>query len=91
MNIGKSIRHLRKEKGISQVKLCELCNISQSSLSQIEKGLKHPYNKTIYKICEQLGISGALLFMNSIEESDIPESKREMFAKLKPTIIYLLN
>lgn len=59
MLIGKKIRKLRKEKGLSLRKLAKLSNITSFSyLSNIERGVvEDPGIKTIIKIAKALDIS----------------------------------
>ncbi len=42
-----NIKKLRTEKGLTQVQLADKIGLTQSSLSQIEKGLRWPDYKTI--------------------------------------------
>jgi len=70
MNIGQSIKVLRKEKGITQKGLSELCGLSQTSLSAIEKDYSFPSKDNLTKICKALGISKAYLLFSCLEESD---------------------
>jgi transcriptional regulator with XRE-family HTH domain len=51
MNIGIAIRSIRKQLDITQYELADRCNISQTSLSQIENGVKRPSARTIKKGC----------------------------------------
>lgn len=37
--VGKKIREIRKEKGLSQQKLADLCNLELSQINRIELGL----------------------------------------------------
>ncbi|WP_163329431.1 helix-turn-helix domain-containing protein (plasmid) [Desulfurobacterium thermolithotrophum] len=54
--LGKRIAHLRKEKGLTQEKLAELCNIDISYVGQIERGLKTPSLKVLFKISNALSL-----------------------------------
>lgn len=40
MNLGASIKAIRKSKGVSQVELAEKIGVSQAMLCQIERGTK---------------------------------------------------
>lgn len=86
MNIGKAIRQSREEKGINQKTLAGMLVISQNSLSQIEMGKKRPNPKTLKKICIELKISEAMLYILSVEEKDVPIDRKEMFNLLFPDI-----
>jgi len=68
--MGLKIRNIRKEKGFTQEKLCEVLDIDISGLSKIENGKCFPSVETIYKIIKKLDISPNILFgKNSSDES----------------------
>jgi transcriptional regulator with XRE-family HTH domain len=52
----RKIRQLRIEKGISQQKLAEVCNLSAAHLSLIERGERNPSLKTLSRIAENLNV-----------------------------------
>jgi transcriptional regulator with XRE-family HTH domain len=91
MNIGNTIKELRKKKEISQGEFAKLCEISQTSLSQIETGAKSPSKTTLKKICEQLDISEPMLYVLSLEERDVPENKKEIYNRIYPSVRQLLD
>jgi len=91
MNIGSAISELRKKKGLTQVEFSKLCEISSTSLSQIELGNKRPNPKNLEKICKILEIPEAFLYFLSFEEADIPESKRETYKKMAPFLKLLIT
>lgn len=86
MNLGLAIKRIRTEKGISQGSLAEQCEISQTSLSQIEKGVKRPNPKTLKNICESLEVPETIIYLYGMEESDVPEEKKELYNHLYPTV-----
>lgn len=86
MKIGKTIKQLRKEKKMNQIELADTCGITQTSLSQIESDLTRPTQKNLDSICNALGITESLLYILSIEEEDVPESKKEAFQALFPSV-----
>jgi len=49
--IGKQIKALRKNKGVSQEAVADYLNISQSAYSRIENGDSHSWACYIEKIC----------------------------------------
>lgn len=91
MNLGSVIKTKRKELGLTQNEFCELIGLSQSYLSQVERGIYQLESKSIDVICEKLNISKAFLLWNSLEESDVHESKRSAFRVLKPAVDELLK
>ena len=55
--IGKTIRRLRRKKGLSQEILSSFASISRSHLSMIENGSKQISFQTICKIANALDLS----------------------------------
>jgi transcriptional regulator with XRE-family HTH domain len=49
--IGKQIKALRKNKGVSQETVADYLNISQSAYSRIENGNSHSWACYVEKIC----------------------------------------
>ncbi len=86
MDIGTAIKLLRKEKGIGQKQLAEMCEISVNALSQIEINASFPQKNTIRKICESLDIPISYLLFFSISEDDVPEDKKIVFNSLNIAI-----
>ena len=86
MDIGKTITHLRKTKEITQEDLAKKCDITQAYLSQIEKNKKEPNLSTLKSIALALAIPLPVLFFMALENTDVPESKQEMFNVMKPSM-----
>lgn len=57
MRVGDNIQRLREDQNISQAELARRVNISQSMLSQIEKGIKNPSLLVGKVIADELGCS----------------------------------
>jgi len=55
--LGKRIKELRKQKGLTQEKLAELINMEQNSISIIESGRNFPTLATLEKIANILGVN----------------------------------
>lgn len=85
MNIGKGIKTLRKERGLSQIELADKAGITQAALSQIENG-KRPGNETIKKISETLGVPESLVYVMGIEREDVMPNKQILYDQLFPVI-----
>jgi len=91
MKIGKIIKSTRKKEGIQQKQLAADCGITPSYLSQIENGLKEPNISTLEAISKSLNIPLPILFYLSLDESDIPEEKRDSYKQLFPSINALIE
>ena len=86
MNIGNSIKSIRLKKGIKQKVLAERCDIAQAYLSQIENNLREPNISTLKRISAELEVPLPVLFLASMEDSDIKPEKREAFKKIAPSL-----
>lgn len=91
MNIGHSIKKIRQEKGISQGDLADSCEISQTSLSQIENGIKRPSAKNLAKICKHLEVPEPILYLYAMEVSDVSKKKQDLFNALYPSMQVMLK
>lgn len=67
MNLGLAIRELRKERGLTQITLASKAELSQTALSQIEKG-KRPGKNTLKKISTALSIPESLIYVMGLEK-----------------------
>jgi XRE family transcriptional regulator, regulator of sulfur utilization len=85
MNIGRAIRELRKQKGLSQKQLSSKAKMTQAALSQIENG-KRPGIDTLKKISQALSIPESLIYVQSIEKEDVAENKQGLYDQLFPII-----
>ncbi|EGT3601173.1 helix-turn-helix domain-containing protein [Clostridium perfringens] len=56
MEIGESIKSIRKNKNINQKTLAEKAEISCSYLCDIEKGRTNPSVKTMLRLFKELGV-----------------------------------
>lgn len=61
-SVGDKIKEFREERGLSQYRLAQKADVSQSFLSALEAGKKSPTVETLEKICRGLGISLAEFF-----------------------------
>lgn len=86
MDLGTTITALRKNAGFSQSELAQACAMSQTYLSQIENNKKEPHLRNLKRISEELEVPLPVLFFLSIDESDVPERKKEAFRMLFPSV-----
>lgn len=66
--IGHRIRVLRRSRGLTLVRLAELCELSHPFLSQLERGLARPSMLSLEKIARALG-SSQLELIAAVDES----------------------
>lgn len=90
MNIGKAIRSAREALGIDQKTLAQSIQISPTSLSLIENGVKQPSKRTLSKIANRLDVPETLFYLLSLEQTDIPKQKQKIYKYLFPSIERLL-
>ena len=86
MNIGSAIKNIRRQVGMTQAELSEKCNISQTSISQIENGVKNPSTRSIKKICGILEVPESVIYILALQESDVPPSRKNIYKMLFPSI-----
>jgi len=55
--LGKRIRDVRKEKGLTQVELGDLIDMEKPNMNRLEKGGTNPTVLTLKKISTALGIT----------------------------------
>lgn len=72
--VGKVIRKLRKEKGLSQEVFSGLAGIARSHLSMIESGDKHANFETVWKIANAFKIPPNQLV--KLIEEEISDDKK---------------
>lgn len=87
MNIGETIKTIRKEKKISRGRLAAMTGLSVNALYNIETNRSMPTRDTIRRICKALSIPTYYLMVRCVTEDDIPEEKREVFRALYPLLI----
>ncbi len=86
MDLGNTIKTIRKNKNIRQIDVAEKCSISLTYLSQIENNKKEPSLNLLKDISNCLGIPIPVLFFLSMREDDIPDNKMEAYRIVSPSI-----
>jgi transcriptional regulator with XRE-family HTH domain len=86
MDIGNTIKELRKKKGLKQNELAEKVHLTQAYLSKIENNSKEPSLSSLKAIAESLEIPLPILLFRSMTSDDIEPEKREAFKILLPSI-----
>jgi transcriptional regulator with XRE-family HTH domain len=86
MDLGSTIKNLRKQRKQTQHEFAGRCGITQTYLSQIENNLKEPNISILDDISKELKLPLPVLFFLSMTESDVPEQKRQDFMKLAPAL-----
>lgn len=69
--LGRRIRELRKNKGLSQEKLAEMVGLEPPSICYIEVGRNYPAFQNLEKIIDVLGVTYSDVFnFDKYKESD---------------------
>ena len=69
-NMGQIIKHLRKERNLTQEELAEQLNVSAQAISKWENGTSMPDISQVVPIANFFEISTDILFSRSINEND---------------------
>ena len=91
MDIGSSLKFLRKVKKISQGEAAKSYGISQTFLSQIENNVKRPSLKLLDKICLSYDLPIGVFFWFCINEEDVKSEKQNLYNEMKPTVDKIIN
>lgn len=65
LTLGKQIKMLRTEKGMTQAELGDLLNKAGSTVRMWELDKSSPDRKTLYRICEVFGVTPDYFFYNT--------------------------
>ncbi|QJW92478.1 helix-turn-helix transcriptional regulator (plasmid) [Spirosoma taeanense] len=93
--IGDAVKRYRTNIGFSQKELAELCGITPTYLSQIEKGKKRPSYSLLEKLCKYLKVEQKDLykdlFIDSILKEDQSDEQREIVTLLRVLLEKMSN
>ena len=91
MNLGATIKSLRKQKVQTQEEFASNCGITQTYLSQIESNLKEPNLSTLKSISDQMNVPLPIMFFLSMTEDDVQPNKRKAYEIVGPSVKSLVN
>ncbi len=86
MSIGEVLKILLKNKNITQTELAVKIGKSRTAVSQIVNGVYNPNQETLEKIANALEVPVPIIYFLTIDESDIPEDKKQLYKMLSPSI-----
>ena len=78
MTVGGNIKRIRKERGLTQKQLAELCGINEVNIHKYEAEKQNPKIETIERIAAALNVN--VWDIKSINESQLAESVRRFEA-----------
>ena len=79
MSIGNRIRAVRKKMGLNQTDFGRAIGLKQTSLAQIETGVRTATDRTIILICEKYNVNKIWLMFG---ESDFARRVFKLFGRL---------
>ena len=79
VELGKRIKELRENQGLSQDKLAEAVGTSTTTISRIESGKQVPSATLVAKIAERFSVSADYLLGRAVHAEDLPDDYRELF------------
>jgi len=91
MDLGITIKNIRKQKGLTQGEFASICGITQTYLSQIENNQREPNFSKLKSISIGLQIPLPVLFFLSMTVDDVQPQKRKAFQIVNPSVKSLLN
>lgn len=77
MNLGESIRSIRKETGMSQARLAGKAGLSCNAMNGIERGRNFPSMATLNRIAQSLEVPVSYILLFAVDDDDIPAPARE--------------
>ena len=79
------IRQLRKERGLSQVKLAVMADMDPATLNRLERGTGNPNLKTLERVADALGVEVADFFPKAPDRSSLQASLTDAIEDLRRT------
>ena len=66
--VGRNVKRVRQEKGLTQEQLAELSGFSQQYISGLEQGRRNPTVVSLYELATALGVSHMELMRSAEDE-----------------------
>jgi len=66
--VGRNVKRIRQEKGLTQEQLADLSGFSQQYLSGLEQGRRNPTIVSLYELATALGVSHMELVRSAEDE-----------------------
>ena len=85
--LGKNIKHIRLQNGLTQAVFAEKAKISIIFLSSIERGTKYPKADILARISETLGVEVFELFKGDL----VPADSKKLVTRLSKDITSKIN
>ena len=82
MKLGENIRRYRQEAGLSLRELADMVDVTYSTLSHYENGLREPRLDFVVKFCDYYGVSADFI-LGRTERRDDGEEIRSLLGRIK--------
>ena len=66
--VGRNVKRIRQQKGLTQEQLAELSGFSQQYISGLEQGRRNPTVVSLYELATALGVSHMELVRSAEDE-----------------------
>jgi transcriptional regulator with XRE-family HTH domain len=66
--VGRNVKRIRQQKGLTQEQLAELSGFSQQYISGLEQGRRNPTVVSLYELATALGVSHMELMRSAEDE-----------------------
>ena len=66
--VGRNVKRIRQEKGLTQERLAELSGFNQQYISGLEQGRRNPTVVSLYELATALGVSHMELVRTAEDE-----------------------
>lgn len=86
MNLGTTIKTLRKRKRLGQKTLAAACGVTHTYLSQVENNRKRPSPDLMDALARELEVPVPILYFLSMDDQDVDPNKAQAFEVLKKPI-----
>ena len=73
MSIGKKIKQLRENKGLSQKELADSLGVTQQAIDAWERSITNPRKKSIDKLSSFFNVNGGFFFEDDIKNKKMKE------------------
>lgn len=87
MNIGPTLKAIRRSKRLTQKALAEQSGISESYISLVEKGQREPSLGVLESMCQQLDIPLSVFVLLAFDEESSPleadAAQRKVYESLR--------
>lgn len=70
-DVGRQLKEMRGERGLSLRALAELCDLSPNTISLIERGASSPSVSTLSRLAMALGVPITFFFTDRVEKQEV--------------------